>query len=110
MSKTGLTKDVFSTPESQPAEKRQAGKPKIGKPDKLLKVTVGLEPRQVNYLDDILYKMKSSNVEAFHVKRSEIVRAILNALESSGVKLNEAQSPEEIEEILIERINNRSGN
>lgn len=105
MKRIGVEKDIMSLPESQRnVEKSKISMPKISKPDKLLKVTVGLEPHQVTYLDQILYNMKRSNpVEAFHVKRSEIVRAIINGLERSNIDLN-LKTPEEIEALIFEKL------
>lgn len=100
MKRIGVDQNILSL-----VEKPKISTPKISKPDKLLKVTVGLEPRQVTYLDEILYNMKRSNpVEAFHVKRSEIVRAIINGLERSGIELTSFNFPEEIENALIEKL------
>ena len=108
MKKTGKTADNILTSTSVKAE-QAVGKPresKKGRPpvhdEAWKKATVVLFKRQILYLDQLALDVRSTTGSS--ISRAEIIRALIDALETSNVDLTKATSEAEMKAILAEKL------
>ena len=108
MKKTGKTANDIFTRTTATAE-QAAGKPtdsKKGRPpvheEAWTKVTVVLFKRQILYLDQLTLDIRAATGSS--ISRAEIIRALIDALETSKVDLTTATSEAEMKAILVENL------
>ena len=81
-----------------PAKKagNSPGRPRAAEPAR--PTTVMLKPSQVTFLDGLALKIRASSGAA--IRRAELLRALVDALQSSSVDLTAAGSESELVELL----------
>ena len=100
--KTGIKKNIFSA--RQEIDAGKTANRKAVKPDKSKskKITVGLHDKQLNYLDKLALDIRNNSGN--FLKRSELIRVFINAIEDSNINLTNANDLSEIEEIIKEKL------
>ncbi len=81
-------------------ELRGRGRPPVHG-EEWAKVTVVLYNRQVVFLDHLALEIRAKTGTV--IKRAEIIRALIDALDESGIDLREATSEEEMKALLLRR-------
>lgn len=99
LGKSGL--DIFAATVAAPEAPRSAGRPPIHD-EEWTKVTVVLFNRQIVYLDRLANDIRARTGAA--IKRAELIRSLVDALETSGVDLTGATSEREIAGLLAEHL------
>lgn len=103
MSRLGKKAPDIFTSTSSPSDKsevketRGPGRPPVHAED-WTKVTVVLLNRQIVFLDSLSTEIRKNTGAA--VKRAEILRALVDAIEESGLDISHTQSEKEIKEFL----------
>ena len=88
-----------------PTEPIAAKVPTLGRPathEEWTKVTVVLFNRQIVFLDRLANDIRAKTGAA--IRRAEILRALVDALESEGIDLSEAKSEADLKALLSARI------
>ena len=93
--------DIFSPVATAPAPSRTvAGPGKHGEP--YTKATVVLFTRQTMFLDELAWNIRKSTGQT--IARAEILRALVDALEASGIDATGAGSEAELRELFTRRL------
>ena len=96
MTKVGKTPDdIFASTATKP----NRGRPSLHQED-WTKVTTSLLNRQVVFLDGISNDIRANSGKV--VKRTAIIRALIDALELSEINLTEVTSEDECRQILLQ--------
>ena len=93
--------DIFSSTTSSSKEEKKTkgpGRPPVHAED-WTKVTVVLLNRQIVFLDSLSTEIRKNTGSV--VKRAEILRALVDAMEESGLDLSVARSEQELKELLV---------
>lgn len=98
--------DIFAPTASPAASPDQPVRRKMGRPvthdDPIEKVTVVLLKRQIVFLDELAVRMRAKTGKA--IKRAEIIRALVDALEDSRLDVTAAASEADLKVILTRRL------
>ena len=98
MTKVGKTPDdIFASTATKP----NRGRPPLHQED-WTKVTTSLLNRQVVFLDGISNDIRANSGKV--VKRTAIIRALIDALELSDIDLTEVTSEDECRQILLQHL------
>jgi hypothetical protein len=87
------------------SEKRSPGRPPVHTED-WKKVTVVLLERQIVFLDRLALDVRQST--GVSIRRAEIIRALIDALEESGIDLKDVSSESKLKDLMREIINDGS--
>ena len=98
MTKVGKTPDdIFASTATKP----NRGRPPLHQED-WTKVTTSLLNRQVVFLDGVSNDIRANSGKV--VKRTAIIRALIDALELSDINLTEVTSEDECRQILLQHL------
>ena len=98
MTKVGKTPDdIFASTATKP----NRGRPPLHQED-WTKVTTSLLNRQVVFLDGVSNDIRANSGKV--VKRTAIIRALIDALELSDIDLTEVTSEDECRQILLQHL------
>lgn len=86
---------------STPKEKQSRGRPLEHK-EEWTKVTVVLLDKQIHWLDKLATEIRFNTKVA--ISRAEILRAMINAVEESGIDLSEIISEDDIKNKLLNNL------
>ena len=98
------TPELSASTSTEPAAAK-APPPTLGRPathEEWTKVTVVLFNRQIVFLDRLANDIRAKTGAA--IRRAEILRALVDALESEGIDLNEAKSEADLKALLRARL------
>jgi len=102
LTKVGKTPDdIFASTATKP----NRGRPPLHQED-WTKVTTSLLNRQVVFLDGIANDIRANSGKV--VKRTAIIRALIDALELSNINLTGVTSEDECRQILLQNFNTQS--
>jgi hypothetical protein len=94
-----------ATPPPVEAPPAKAPSPTLGRPathEEWTKVTVVLFNRQIVFLDRVANDIRAKTGAA--IRRAEILRALVDALESESIDLSEAKSEADLKALLSARL------
>ena len=96
-------KDIFAGTEASTAAKlpRMKSPPHVGSSVEN-KVTVILPPDQVDYLDNLALTIRRNTRSK--IRRTEIIRGLIAALQASRVDLSQAASEDEIRRTVLRQL------
>ncbi len=91
-------------PPRQTAKLRRKRRPRVsattGKEQASVKVTFLLTPSQTTFLDEICLKIKKNNGRS--MRRTEVVRALLDVLRSLKIDCDKVESEEQLRERILD--------
>lgn len=88
--------------EEAPKEKQARGRPQEHK-EGWSKVTVVLLDKQIHWLDQLASTIRLNTKAA--VSRAELIRAVIAAVEESGIDLSQLGNEKDIKNFLLEKLN-----
>ena len=99
MTKVGKTPDdIFAST----AKKSNRGRPPLPQQEDWTKVTTSLLNRQVVFLDGLANDIRANSGQV--VKRTAIIRALIDALELSNIDLTDITSEDECRQVLLQHL------
>jgi len=99
LTKVGKTPDdIFAST----AKKSNRGRPPLHQQEDWTKVTTSLLNRQVVFLDGLANDIRANSGQV--VKRTAIIRALIDALELSNIDLTDITSEDECRQVLLQHL------
>ena len=100
-SKTKVAPEKKAVPKAKVDSKRRPGRPPIHE-DAWTKVTAVLFNRQIAHLDRLSADIRVHTGAA--MSRSDIIRALIDALEASGLDVTQTATQDELRELLTAKL------
>lgn len=92
---------IENTQQETPKVKQSRGRP-VEHQEEWSKITVVLLDKQIHWLDQLASTIRLNTKTA--ISRAELIRAILAAIEESGIDLSQLRGENDIKNILLDRL------